>query len=180
MPPLARTNEEAHLYMDLHPCACGGDDAARDSSVGVEDGAWVSRYTCVCRRCGRQRVFQFRQPEAPGRPAEGAWSTGPEPSELLDAGDWLWVADLFGGAPAEPAGLSPAEVGRARADLAAAGGAVDEVLKFLPAGADEVPEAAFWTERGRRLRASAPDRFRRERLAAVRDTYRTLQAELAR
>ncbi len=172
---LARTNEEAHLYMDMYPCECGGQDAARDSAVGET----VVRYTCVCRACGRTRDFEFRQPEAPARPVDGAWAVGPAPSELLDAGEWLWVADMFGGAPAEPAGLSPAELAQARADLAAAGAAVEEVLKFLPPDANEVPAEAFWTERGRELRAAAPSRFLRGRLEAVRDSYRAVRDGLS-
>jgi hypothetical protein len=31
--PLARTNEEAHLYMDLPPCACGEVAFERTSAV---------------------------------------------------------------------------------------------------------------------------------------------------
>jgi hypothetical protein len=172
---LARTNEEAHLYMDMYPCECGGQDGARDSAVGEH----VMRYTCVCRACGRTREFEFRQPDQPVRPEAGGWAVGSRPSELLDAGEWLWVADMFGGAPAEPAGLTPAELAQARDDLAAAGAAVDEVLKFVPPEANEVPVAAFWTERGRELRAAAPSRFLRARLEAVRDTYRSVRDGMA-
>jgi hypothetical protein len=174
---LARSNEEAHLYLDLHPCECGGEDAARDSAVSLDGDQWTVRYTCICARCGRPREVAFRQPESPARPATGGWSAGEGPSELLDAGEWLWVSDLYGGAPADADGLGPEEAAQAREDLAAAGGALDEVVKFLPADADEVPAAAFWTERGRQVWRSEPGRFRRERLTAVRDRYRALLAD---
>lgn len=177
MPLLARTNEEAHLYLELHPCACGGDDAARDSAVRLEGDQWMVRYTCICARCGRSREVTFRQPESQARPAAGGWSVGDQPSELLDAGEWLWVSDMFAGAPASTDGLSPEEAAQAREDLAAAGGALDEVVKFLPAEADEVPAAAFWTDRGREVWQAEPGRFRRERLEAVRDLYRALLAD---
>jgi hypothetical protein len=176
MPPLARTQEEAHLFLDLHACSCGGQDAARDSAVTMADGVWLTRYTCTCAACGRTREISFRQPDVPARPTDGGWAVGPTPSELLDAGEWLWISEQFGAAPAEFAGLSPDEAAGARADLAAAAGAVDEVLKFLPAGADEVPDSAFWTERGRGVRAAGPDRFQRLRLGAIRDSYRALLA----
>ena len=177
MPLLARSNEEAHLYLDLNPCECGGEDAARDSAVSLDGDQWIVRYTCVCARCARSRNVAFRQPESPARPAAGGWSAGDEPSELLDAGEWLWVSDLFGGAPADLAGFAAEEAAQAREDLAAAGGALDEVVKFLPGGADEVPASAFWTERGRQVWQAEPGRFRRERLAAVRDRYRALLAD---
>jgi hypothetical protein len=180
MPPLARSNEEAHLYMDLHPCSCGGRDASRDSAVGLDGDTFVVRYTCVCGTCGRQRTYEFREPDVPARPADGGWSAGPQPSELLDAGEWLWVADRFGRAPAEPDGLTPAEVGQARSDLAAAAAAVDETLKFLPPGAAAVPDGAFWSERGRQVRVGAPERFARASLEATRDSYRAVREALAR
>ena len=177
MPLLARSNEEVHLFLDLNPCDCGGEDAARDSAVSLDGDRWLVRYTCICARCGRQREVVFRQPASPARPAVGGWSVGDEPSQLLDAGEWLWVSDMFAGAPAEVDGLDREEAARAREDLAAAGGALDEVVKFLPAGADEVPDSAFWTERGRQVWQAEPGRFRRERLAAVRDRYHALLAD---
>jgi hypothetical protein len=177
MPSLARNNEEAHLYLDLHPCACGGEDAARDSGVAFEGGQWLVRYTCVCSRCGRARLVEFRQAESQARPAPGAWSVGPEPSELLDAGEWLWLSDVYAAAPVDLSGLSAQEAAQAREDLAAAGGALDEVVKFLPADAEEMPPSAFWTDRGRQLYEAEPARFHRSRLEAVRDWYRSLLAE---
>ncbi|MFG2042846.1 hypothetical protein [Dactylosporangium sp. NPDC048998] len=177
MPLLARSNEEAHLYLDLHSCECGGEDAARNSAVSLDGDQWIVRYTCVCAGCGRSREVAFRQPESPARPAAGGWAAGDEPSELIDAGEWLWVSDMFAGTPADVDGLSPEEAAQAREDLTAAGAALDEVVKFLPGGAEEVPATAFWTERGRQLRQAEPGRFRRERLAAVRDRYHALLAE---
>ena len=57
-------------------------------------------------------------------------------------------------------------------DLDIARAALEEVIKFLPDGADSVPDNAFWTERGRAVRDREPGRFRRARLAAVLDVYR--------
>jgi hypothetical protein len=172
--PLARSTEEAYLHLDLHGCDCGGADADRSSAVRFVDGEWLTRYLCTCARCGRQRTFEFREPDVPARPGTGEWAVGPQPSELIDAGEWMWVADTFGRAPVELAGLPADEAAQARADLAAAAGAVDEVLKFLPATADEVPDSAFWTDRGRQVRATDPGRFQRGRIEAARAAYRAL------
>src|SRR4051794_6907582 len=59
----ARSNAEAHLYMDLHPCACGAVEFDRQSSVISDGGALCSRYAGPCRRCGTPRVFAFELPE---------------------------------------------------------------------------------------------------------------------
>ena len=106
----------------------------------------------------------FGLPERETAP-EG-WPTfgGPEPSQLIDAGEWLWVADHV----ASSVPPDPEEGARA---LSMARAAVEEVLKFVPGGWDRVPDQGFWTERGLRVRTAEPGRFRVERLLVVRDTY---------
>jgi len=132
-------------------------------------GRAARSYFATCPACGLDRKFTFWAPgprSVPSRPAGGVVFGGPEPSELLDAAEWLWVADLT-------ASRVPVNDQRAawRA-LAIATAAMEEILKFIPAGAGEVPEGAFWSRRGRRVRAEEPGRFERERLLIVRDTYR--------
>ena len=56
--------------------------------------------------------------------------------------------------------------------LAVARAAVDEVVKFVPAGQDAVPEDEFWTPEGRAVRDAEPGRFRLERLLVVRESTR--------
>jgi hypothetical protein len=177
-PPLARTNEEAHLYMEMHPCQCGATDFDASSSVALVGDAWISRYEGECAECGRPRGFEFLQPEQIAVPPDDAWAPGEVPSHLLDAGEWLYVADIYGGGPADTIGLSEVEREQVGRDLGAAAAAIDEVLKFLPAGAAEVPETAFWSHRGRSVRQTEPGRFRRVRLEAAREAYRRLAAEL--
>ena len=43
------------------------------------------------------------------------------------------------------------------------------MLNFLPEGADAVPESAFWSQAGRLVYESSPDRFSRDALVAERD-----------
>ncbi len=158
--PLARSNLEAHLYMDLHPCGCGGKDATRPSELFQQGTESFCRYRCRCGSCGRERTVVFRQPARPSLPSDGEWAVGSAPSELLDAGEWLLVADLEATDDAD-----------AEQDMQAACAALNEVLKFLPPGADEVPPSAVWTDRGRALREQDPQRFTRSQLEGLRDVY---------
>ncbi|QOC89825.1 hypothetical protein [Micromonospora craniellae] len=177
-PPLSRTNAEAHLYMDLHPCSCGDARFPRQSAVvATADGELASRYTGACAGCGQERKFVFRLPPELGTPGAGFRYGGDEPSELLDPGEWLLVADAYAGqVPATPADGDAGQ--RARAALTRAVAALDEVGKFIPADGDAVPQAAIDSDRGLQLHQREPGRFRRDRLRAVRDAYAGMLAQL--
>lgn len=174
---LARTNAEAHIYMDLHPCGCGEGNFARSSSVIEAAGDLASRYSGSCTGCAGLREFVFRVPEEVILPTPGSvvFGRGGQ-SELLDAGEWLFVADRY--AKIAPVQVSPgteaARVGRQQ--LATAEAAMGEVLTFIPTGADAVPSKALWSERGRAIYNAEPGRFHRGRLEVVRDTYRQILA----
>jgi hypothetical protein len=72
----ARSNAEAHLYMDLRPCACGDIEFARHSAVTMDGGVLCSRYDGACRSCGAQRSFLFELPETIRPIREGAVDFG--------------------------------------------------------------------------------------------------------
>jgi hypothetical protein len=168
--------------MDLHPCACGEIRFPRASSViTTTEGDPASRYTGVCPQDGAEREFTFRLPERvlpPSPDGEVAYG-GPEPSRLIDPGEWLSVADAYArSVPSDTAALAADGLATARSMLTHAAAAVDEVLKFIPSGADRVPEEAFTTDRGRAAYTKEPGRFRRPRLEAVRDTYRSIAAQV--
>ncbi|GAA3155994.1 hypothetical protein GCM10020001_094890 [Nonomuraea salmonea] len=112
-------------------------------------------------------------PERPTMPAGYPTFGGPEPSELLDAGEWLWVADLTAG------NVPVDDEAEAHRTLSIATAAVEEVVKFIPPGADEVPDDGFWSQRGREMRAAEPGRFQLDRLLIVRDSFRDLAARHA-
>lgn len=180
--PVSRTSAEAHLYMDLHGCSCGQGGFARDSEVvALDDGDLARRYTGACAGCGTAREFVFRLPAEAVMPPAGRVSFGgDQPSQLIDPGEWLSIADAYAAqAPADPAGLAPEHVRRGRATLDRGAAALDEVLKFVPEGADAVPAGAFFSDRGREVFAREPGRFRRNRLAAVRDAYAGLAGQFA-
>lgn len=175
---LARTNAEAHVYLEMSPCeVCGETEFAPDHGVIVVDGHLASQYAGPCPRCDTSREFVFRIPEEVIFPDEAEPVFGDEhPSELLDAGQWLWLADLIArGTVAEPTeDMTPEQRRQTRTDLLTAAAAVDEVLKFVPAGADAVPPEALWSETGRAVHAQEPGRFRGRRLRVVHQTYREL------
>ncbi|MFC4010204.1 hypothetical protein ACFOY2_23455 [Nonomuraea purpurea] len=167
---VARTRDEAHLYLDLHPCACGSAETTWRSGLVSVEGELVNRYFGACDDCGKDREFVFGLPERPVAPAGYPTFGGAEPSELLDAGEWLQVADLTAGnVPVD----DQAEAKRA---LNVATAAVEEAVKFVPPGADTVPDDGFWSEVGQRMRADEPGRFDLARLLIVRDTYQDLAA----
>ena len=179
---LARTSAEAYLYMELHPCdACSESDFEPDSAVVSVEDDLASRYTGACPSCGTGREFMFRIPQQPILPDPEEPRFGADhPSELLDPGEWLWVADLIArSAPTDPAGLSAEQRRDARVDLRGAAAAVGEVLKFVPAGAEAVPPEAFRTDRGREVYQREPGRFREDRLRVVARTYRELAERFA-
>ncbi|GAA3230197.1 hypothetical protein [Nonomuraea helvata] len=170
---VARTRDEAHLYLDLHPCACGSVETTWQSGlISVEEGL-VSRYSGSCEECGTRREYLFGLPERPVAPTGYPTFGGAEPSELLDAGEWLWVADLTAG------NVPVDDQAEARRTLRIATAAVEEVVKFVPPGADAVPDDGFWSERGQQMRAAEPGRFQLDRLLVVRDTYQELAAQHA-
>lgn len=160
MIPLARSNAEAHLFMELTPCGCGDWRFDRRSAVVTRGDVLCSEYTGPCQTCGTIRTFVFRLPERILPPGEVVRFGDDRPSELLDAGEWLAVAD-------ERARRRPATP----RDLETAAAAIDEILK-LAAPDGEIPDGAFRTARGRAVRDAEPGRFRRARLEAVLATYR--------
>ncbi|MFC3988611.1 hypothetical protein [Actinoplanes siamensis] len=160
MLPVARTRDEAHLYMDLHGCPeCGGVDVSWAEALVDRSGVLARRYHGSCRACGRSREFVFALPDRPTPPRAGEHVTfGSDTSRLFDAGQWVEIADMLTLA----AGLSDPDSAR----IAAA--CLDEALKFCPEGAAELPDEAFWSPAGLAFRARSPERFRRADLLARR------------
>lgn len=177
--PYARTFDEAYLFMDLRPCPCGESDFDKTSTTVLEGAEPAVAFSGDCTGCGRHRRFSFQVPDTVPELGTGVRFGGDEPSRLLDAGEWLGVAELFetnARELAEVAGDAGAvdedELGYlTEASLAA----FDEVVKFLPAGDgpdDAVPEGAFWSQPGRAILELSPGRFTRAELLAERDGRR--------
>jgi hypothetical protein len=166
--PAPRTRDEAHLYLDLHPCPqCTSPEVAWAESLVDRDGVLARRYHGDCAQCGSPREFVFALPDRPTPPAPGAavtFGAADDTSVLLDAGQWVEVADTM----ALAAGLPDVAEEEAAQWRATAVACLDEALKFLPAAAEVAPDGAFWSDAGRRLRDRAPERFHRADLTARR------------
>lgn len=180
--PVSRTTAEAHLYLELHGCECGEPAFAPESAIVVlADGDLGQRYSGTCPGCGAEREFVFRLPQEPTLPSSSGFAFGgAQPSELIDPGEWLLVADSYAKqAPGAVGEITGEQAQRAAVLLERAVAALDEVLKFVPDAADEVPPVAFFTVRGRDLHRRTPGRFRRDRLVAVRETCAGLLQQVA-
>jgi hypothetical protein len=158
--------------MELHPCErCDAADFPwTEHEAGGRRGALTSAYVGECPSCGTPRRFEFRVPDDPVPPPAFG---GPEPSQIIDPGEFLEMGDRAAAyadsatrvTSTRDAGGSDAGASDAAYDAALdAVAAVEEVLKFLPPGADAVPERAFTSEIGRAVRAADPSRFDRGRL----------------
>lgn len=170
--PVARTRDEALLYLDLHPCPrCGSAETTWANALVELDDDVAERYTGVCEECGGERGYLFGAPKRELISTESPVFGGSEASQLLDAGEWLGVADLTAGHV--PVGEPEA----ARRALSIAAAAVGEVVKFIPPGEDRVPDSAFWSAASQQTRDAGPDRFHIDWLLRARDTYRRLAAE---
>ncbi|MGZ0149051.1 hypothetical protein ACXJJ3_18410 [Kribbella sp. WER1] len=167
--PVARSRDEARLYLDLTACDCGAIDADWQHATGLVDEQLASMYDATCPECGADREYAFALPD---HESAGEYPDfgGAEPSELIDPGRWLALADhLAANLPAD----DPTTVGEA---LRLAVATVDEVLKFIPPGATAVPAAAFWSAEGQAIYTEDPARFTGARLEIIRSTWRRLAA----
>jgi hypothetical protein len=169
----ARSITEARLYMEHEPCpACGHRGFGHPSKIVARGDRLAAAASGYCPGCGTQRTFELVL--ADERVPEGAWGNQ-APSTLIDAGEWLEIADDFGArVPAEIGTLDRGARDLARTDLARGIAAVEEVLKFFPEGADELPRTSFFTRRGLERYLAAPARFRRDRLEVLLDAWREL------
>lgn len=148
--PYARSIAEEHLYMRLHPCRCGsGESVPVSHATGRAEQGAVDENVERCTGCGTEREFLFRIPGLVPRYDDRYG--GADPSQIIDAGQWqglAWAQIVR----AMNLGDRPAEK---RAHFLEAIEYLKELQKFIPAGDEAVPESAFFTERGRRIRAAA-------------------------
>lgn len=178
----ARSHNEAVLYVLLRDCvACHRDNRDITDELDVTHGVPVAEYTAFCRECGNVDVYAFELPGTdPQAGEQGVVFGGPEPSGIIDAGEWLAFADrTAAGRPGEPAGLTDRERSDGALAFQSAAAAVREAAKFIEPGAHRLPRSALRTDRGRELFDRDPWRFSPPRLAAVERAYREVAERLA-
>jgi len=165
--------------MDLHPCTCGCSRFDRTSSVADTAAGLCSHYRGTCAECGTPREFTFLLPESPYEIATDADLFGGEgTSELLDPGEWMFVADRYASVVPHAVPTDPEARGEARTLMATAYAALTEAIAFVDPREQRVPAAAFRTDLGREWYAAEPERFSLIRLESVQSAYRELLSEL--
>ena len=164
-----RSPLECRLYIELHPCDCGGSVVDITDRVVTHEGTLCARYAGRCSGCGEAREYLFAL--APEIAAPDAFG-GMKPSTIIDAGQYLAASERAARQVRPDA--PPEDRASTRASLARAIACLEEVMKWIPHGEDSVPASAFFTEEGRRVHADEPGRFRRVRLGAVLAAYREM------
>jgi hypothetical protein len=174
---ISRSSAECHLYIELHTCECGEARAPWKHQLESRVDALVTVYDGSCDRCTRPWTFEFRlDPEISPIGKFG----GSKPSQIVDAGQFLAVADAAArGVPAEVNRLDDLSRQRARALMARAVAAIEEVLKFIPPDADRVPADSLFSVMGKETYLAEPGRFRKSRLDAVLSVYRQAVVRLS-
>jgi hypothetical protein len=168
---VARSSSECRLYLERHAHDCGEKAFQARSTLEKRGGDMYAIYEAACPKCGRLRRVEFLlHPEVPPpAPAYG----GSKVSQIIDPGEFFLAADRAAkDAPDSLKGLSPERAAYARARLTEAVAAMDEVLKFIPKGADDIPASAFTSAAGKEIYRKTPTRFIRSRLEAIANTYR--------
>jgi len=137
----------------------------------------VAVYEDRCDRCARSWAFEFAlDPEAAPIGKFG----GDRPSQIVDAGQFLAVADAAARAVSgDVSALDDLSRQRARALMLRAVAAVEEVLKFIPPGGDRVAADSLFSAMGKQMYLAEPGRFRKSRLEVVLGVYRQAVARLS-
>ena len=154
---VARSLEEARLYLDLHPHQCGyAGRYEPEFTLSRRDGQRVAVYQGTCAGCSERRRDEFAVPEV----AVAGYGAD-EPSRILDAGEFLWTSDRAAEQAAALAGSSDqAELASARGAIDVAIDALHEVLKFGPVGSAD----QLGSDLGKKVYDANPDRFTPDRL----------------
>jgi hypothetical protein len=184
----ARTIVEAHIYLDLLRSAGvlgASDPGDPDGWTRLTEGTigWTLHADGAD---GAFRPFDIVIPYGDFAEARRTGVRfGSRASTLIDAWQWREVAQAYAEQAIE-AGLtaagSPGDQRLLDVALQAWRFAVDtagEALRFLPAGADRLPRAAFWTRDGLRAYQSDPHQFSRAELQRQVDIYRQLSDDFA-
>ena len=113
-------------------------------------------------------------PEDAKQMPDAVYGDGDEPSRVIDPGEWLGIADLYGERAAEvlvAGDLDTDAINVVYYALSARVAAFDEILRFLADG-DVVPEWMFQSITGRAVYEASPERFSRASLLAERGALR--------
>jgi hypothetical protein len=167
----ARTLAEANIYLSVMAAADDAPDAAKpgppETSLTEGQDAWT-----VHSDVGEVAV-PYSSEDA-SRTIGARFGLGV--SLLVDAGMWVRAAGVYARRALEADLAYTGQPGQDRHEVELnwefAADAMAEALKFLPDGADELPEQAFWSEFGVRVHEESPELFTRPKLLDDLDYYR--------
>jgi uncharacterized protein YjbI with pentapeptide repeats len=172
-----RSLTEMRFAVGLYPCTgCGSRDVG---TLELRGGGAVRIYSGPCPRCRTLREVRFRVRREPGTlPSPARFELGgPEASAIIEPVQLVEELDRLGPRVAtEPTTLAPAAW---RANLELVNRAITcivELLKFIPAGADGLPDAAL-DATGRADRKARPEKYQRAQLEGERARYLALVAK---
>ncbi|MBT8493349.1 MAG: hypothetical protein KJO07_09860 [Deltaproteobacteria bacterium] len=176
----ARSAAEADLYVDLE-CEAAGEvpqSRKRKKTERRRQTFWSYQIRCAS---GKLLEFEFELDGLP-EPKPGLRRKveygGKEPSRLIDAGEWLRVADRHANlAPKSVAGLPERQRREAAGNLEIAIAAVGETLKFIPAGGDRVSSTVLTSTRGKTYFNKDVRRFTR---SALEELHSELESRMRR
>ena len=178
----ARTLAEAQVYFALMritgpdaPPLPDGPESTLEGTIRTEgEEAWTLSYGTE--EEGRIEVAVPYGSEDVARRAGVVFGLGVSP--LIDAGQWVMVAQVFAGRAFDRdfslAGGSgtPQERRLVELDWEYAAEAQGEALKFVPEGAGVLPETAIWSELGQRALAEQPANLVPAKIADDHEYYR--------
>ncbi|WP_280398755.1 hypothetical protein [Nocardia carnea] len=163
----ARTLVEARTYLSLLAAAAGAAEQGPPATSLIEGReAWTVQSA-------------FGDVAVPYLSEDVSWKIGAlyglGISQLIDAGQWILVAETFASRALE---ASMSYAGRPDQDRTIveqnwqfAAEALGEAMKFLPEGAQRLPERVFWSGLGERFAHEHPDRITRAQLVEDYEFY---------
>lgn len=177
--PVSRSLDESLAYIGLRKCECGRCDYMRSkSSSQMQDGHMGHSSDGICLQCKKDRHFSFGKVRDKWQPFDSADPRYGPPgtvSEILDPGDWLRIYErTAAGLPRLWRPVLPARRFGAQIATGLTRSALDEVLRFIPDGEDEVPVHLRETEWGEHYMAKHPEWFTRRWLNDAYAHYQKL------
>jgi hypothetical protein len=186
----ARSDGEAWEYMVFAMVECGGGAIEHTLRYVDKQNRAVDVYRVSCPSRDEDLEFRFvvadKPDDAPGRLMFGYDST---PSALLDVGQWMLLLNYHRRRVEEAtekmsvAGLpGPDEADELLDDIWRGRAVAEELLKFIPAGADSFPDSAFWTPFGREMQPTlaVPGFSWRAKMTEHIDAYEQGEAAMRR
>lgn len=164
----ARSQHEMHFFVSLTPCTpCGATLDAMKLRLEGQDDAWA--LSGPCPRCGAMNVYSFRTHGDPlTAPTPRDELGGASPSELISPKRWNdEIGRMLPCVRSDPASLSKEEWYASRNAIRRLLVCLNELLKFVPDGAAEIPSASLDVE-GRMDRDAHPERYRYDWMMAAR------------